>query len=434
MKKGLVLGAAALATVALAPVAEAGTVSMKGYYMFRVQSVEGGLYDGDFLADTHGTGTADESANAMRHRLEVNTEFKASEKTHAHMKFRFVDGTVEGADSNVLGQAGAVAAANTVKQAWLETEAYGVALKMGNMPITLNDGILVNHDSTAFGTFLLAKSFGDVTVIAADVKVTETDVQSSTDDTDLYAVSVLGKIADVNLQLTYAHLNAGYDFAAAPSVSDNWLGLTGSGAVAGIDYTATLLYEAGADYTGGNNTNQLDKAGWLGAVRLNGKTGFGAWNAYGFYASKNFDSISDDNMVWSNTWDMGGPGGTDLLGTWATAADRGNAVRSTDPSSNLWGIGAGLTVMAGGWKIVPQLDYVAVVEKDLNNDGVVTAADGLFDSAIAGSLFASTEIDTGTTLMIGGAYGNFDKGAGFNNGVSNIDDAGFVEASIKMAF
>ncbi|MEG3641445.1 hypothetical protein [Magnetococcus sp. PR-3] len=447
MKKGLVLGAAALATVALAPVAEAGSISMKGYYMFRAQSVDGGLVDGDFVTN----GADDGDKNAWMHRLEITSEYKASEKTHAHMKARFVDGSVDGADSNVLGADSSVASGGlTVKQAWFETEAYGVSLKMGNMPLALNDKILLNHDATAFGTFLVAKSFGDVTVIAADVKVDEghatNDLDDSSKDIDVYAASVLGKVADVNLQLTFAALDGGSGAttggagagAALSNVEGNWLALTASGALAGIDYTATMIYDGGVDYFGDAAGIQLKESDFLAALRLKGKTGFGGWSAYGFYAGEDFNSITDDNMGWSATWDMGGPGGTDLLGTWAAAADGGNSYltansKSTNASSNMWGIGAGLSIKAGGWTIKPHVDYASLVEEDLNGDGAVTAADALFESAIAGSLFASTQIDKGTTLMVGGAYGSFDEGPNFTTGTEE-DSAGYIEASIKMAF
>nr|CRH07607.1 conserved exported protein of unknown function [Candidatus Magnetococcus massalia] len=442
MKKGLILGAAALATVAVGPIADAdaGEVKLSGYYMFRMQN-----YDMDMAPDS----ATNDDGNYWTHRLSMQFDMKASEKTHAHMKVRVLDGTVDGADSPVLGNGAGNTVSGTattlwsIRSAWLETEAYGVGLKMGKLPIVLNDRLLVSNDgnTTSFGTFLLSKSFGDVTVVAAQVKVDEGNANgastngtlgASDDDADLYALSLLGKVSGINWQLTGAHLTTGDDSSTGANnggvddLDDTWLALTLGGEVSGVNYTLTGVYEAGLDSGAANlNNTMLGESGVLVGLRLKGKTGFGGWNAYGFYGSDEFTNITNDESKWSPTWDMGGTGGKDMMKNWSNA---GNA--TTSPTENMWGIGAGLTVKAGGWTIKPSLDYASVVENDYNNDSV---DDNSYDSAFGGSLLLSTSIDKGTSLNLGGGYLSLDESNSYNSATQD-DSMHVLQASIKMKF
>ncbi|MBF0125068.1 MAG: hypothetical protein HQL60_07015, partial [Magnetococcales bacterium] len=469
-----------------------------GYYMFRMQDSQ------DQLAGDNGNGTLDRS-RYWSHRLQLNMDFLASPKTHAHLVTRVLnDKVVEGADAPGLGLNGAGVAAQTnnwqIRQAWLETEAWGIGLKTGQMPISLNDDILVNHDTTSFGTVMLSKSFGDVTVVAADVRLREGDVGfqggtsvgatnlddaagpntqtggvpgllnngSNDDDEDLYVLSILGKApSNISYQITAAYLNLGKGGVVAngPATAigsglvqpdrwgqdrlhDWWLAGTIKVPVSGIDLTGTLIYENGmGGFTDGDNNatalnSQLDKSGFLGALRAKGKLGFGGWNAYGFYASKNFTNITNRNPVWSDTWDQGGPGAKDLMNLVTgnafninPAGNGGNgAGAAASPTENAWGLGAGLTVEAGGWKIRPMLDYVSLVSDSISY-GAPDRALARYDSAWGGSLMASTSIDKGTDLLLGATVVRPSDGPGrVANDNMDSKTMHLVQAAIKMAF
>ncbi|MEO5372549.1 MAG: hypothetical protein H7833_20960 [Magnetococcus sp. DMHC-1] len=95
--------------------------------------------------------------------------------------------------------------------------------------------MLVNDDTTGFATILLSKSFGDLTLVGADVRVREDNVSGKAagyrtmglgaggtavggtlsgadrDDEDLYVLSLLGKFQNVNYQLTSAYFYGGKD-------------------------------------------------------------------------------------------------------------------------------------------------------------------------------------------------------------------------------
>ncbi|MBF0160432.1 MAG: hypothetical protein HQL58_13025, partial [Magnetococcales bacterium] len=385
-----------------------------------------------------------------------------------------------------LGGAGAVGPANNwvIRQAWLETEAWGIGLKTGNMPISLNDDILVNHDTTSFGTVMLSKSFGDITVVGADVRLREGDVGyqssgvdgntrsgfaqsaligngSNDDDEDLYVLSVLGKApSNISYQVTAAYLNLGKggvvnsvltSIPGRDRLHDWWLAGTVKVPVSGIDLTGTLIYENGmGGFTSGDEdisalNHQLDKSGFLAALRAKGKLGFGGWNAYGFYASKNYTNITNRNPVWSDTWDQGGPGAKDLMNlvtqnafNQSTSGNGGNggfgpSGAAASPTENAWGLGAGLTVEAGGWKIRPMLDYVSLVEDTVNFGNSRTLA--RYDSAWGGSLMASTEIDKGTNLLLGATVVRPSDGPGRVAGDAlDSKTMHLVQAAIKMAF
>ncbi len=478
MKKSFVLGAAALAAMAVAapqgamademaepvyqPQTHSHSVKFGGYYMFRIQ-------DSDPTVSQDTSGGAD-NARYWAHRIQVNMDMTASPKTHAHMRTRIVDsGTVTGADMPGYGQGGNHAADHwDIRQLWLETELWGIGTKVGHMPISLNDRILMATDTTGFATIMLSKTFGDVTAVAANVRVNEDnrgvvgtggDNSPTTctggavlgasancqggadeDDEDLYFLSLFGKYNGWDWNLTGAYFvadsdsdyaNAGGNGAAGTgtqagdSATDGWVALTASTDLtpfgAPVDLTGTMIYETGMEgYTVGG---QAEEDGWLGAVRLKGNTSFGGWNAYGFYASQDFTNITNDNMQWSKTWDMGGPGAKDLLGNWA--ADAG-----ASESENMSGVGLGMTFSAGGWKINPMIDFAAVVEEDLGNNGV---ADQETDSAWGGTLALSTKVDEGTTLFITGVYVDPDQNDNSDT-VDTVENMHFVEASIKMKF
>jgi len=471
MKKALVLGAAAMAALAIAPnPASAGEVKMGGYYMFRAQNT-----DKTVTKDAANT----DDQQYWQHRLQMKFDMIASPKTHAHMVFRAFDNSLEGADSGFVpapdpdttGMPAAGSAGSTIsgiersrfgtterlwdiRQGWLETEAWTVGLKVGFMPISLNDRILVNDDTTGFATVMLSKSFGDITVVGADVRVREgnlgvggnpalngtlnpgvsaynTAVGSDEDDEDLYVLSLLGKASNVNYQVTGAYFNGGKGGFISNNINraeDFWLAATAGGDFAGVNATGTLIWEAGLDDGSpllGNATqvSQLKGGGGLGAVRLDGKTGFGGWEGYGFYASKNFTNITPRNQVWSATWDQGGPGGVKLMRTFATSTGVSNV------SQNMWGVGAGLILNAQGWKINPMLDYAAVVK----DQPMAGGAQAVYDDAWGGSLMLSTEIDKGTTLLLGGTAVKTGDGPG-KTAASAADTMHTVQAAVKMAF
>ncbi|MBF0624755.1 MAG: hypothetical protein HQL82_08095 [Magnetococcales bacterium] len=467
MRKSFVLGAAALAAMAVAPsIADAGEVKMGGYYMFRMINS-----DDTPQKDTNTTALSDD-ANYWAHRLQLNMDFIASPKTHAHMVTRVIDSVpVEGADS-ALADGSSVTTANAaaadtlwdIRQAWLETEAWGVGLKVGNMPISLHDNILVGVDTTSFGTIMLSKSFGDITLVAANVRVDENVTGnggkistvaagglagggSDDDDEDVYVLSLLGKAANINYQATVAYYDAGkYSTTSTLTTSgtgqdsdDLWLGLTVGGDFGGVDLTGTVLYEGGADNistTASAWQKQLEGDDFLVALRAKGKTGFGGWNAYGFYAGEDFNSITAGNAAWSPTWDEGGPGAEDLFTTLFAGNDDAvlAAQSNSDMTRNMWGIGAGLSINAGGWNIAPSLDYASVVEDIVQYNGGAANSQADYDSAWGGALTLSTEIDKGTTLALGASFADPDKGPGNNSTTEDPDTMHFVHASVKMKF
>ncbi|MEO5376881.1 MAG: hypothetical protein H7832_03730 [Magnetococcus sp. DMHC-6] len=393
MKKSLLLGAAAFAAMAYVGSANAGDVKVGGYYMFRALSQDSTLAD-DGNDDTRN----------WKHRLQVRTDFKASEKTHAHAILRILGSDMV---ENVDGQA-ATGAGIQVNQAWLETEAWGIGLKVGEMPIGLNDNILVNNvdDEKGFGTILLSKSFGDVTAILADVRVadgTTIGTPTAQDDMDLYVLSLLGSANPVNYQVTGAY----FDDQTAGDADDFWLAATVGGDFSGVNATGTVIYENGVDVAG---NGQAQNDGFLGALRLKGKTGFGGWNAYGLYSSADFDSIVGNNAHFSQTWDHGGPGAKDLLGDEGFASAQNSTTANAADTENMWSIGAGLTFESAGWTINPMLDYAAVVDENPNN----AAGGSQFkaDSAWGGTLALSTDIDKDTKLTLAGTYVDPDANAG----------------------
>ncbi len=456
MKKSLVLGAAALATLVMAAPqdSKAGEIKVGGYYMFRMQST-----DSTPIKDV----SPNDTIQGWSQRLQLNTDFIQDKTTHAHLVVRVLDSNVvQGADGSVIGGGGggvsfasnAASVAHgandwNIRKAWLETEAFGYGVKVGNMPIALNDNILVNNDDTGFGAIMFSKTFGNVTAVMADVKINEGNLgtNSSTlvtgttngyggtssngtvlapttatygakdDDVDLDVIALFGKAGNVNYGVTGAYLLAGKDSgltnaAGTPGtvMSDAWLALTLNTMLGGVDATATGIYEngmrginpalSGAAPSAANLAAQrLDKSGMLGALRLKGDlTGMAkgsGWNAYALYSSENFTPITGRNPVWSKTWDMSGPGAQDLINYWTAAA-------GTNPESNLMAVGAGLTfVPAVNWTINPMLDYVQVVKDNaIGTAGKTT--DYRTTSAWGGGVEVATKLNTATTLALTG--------------------------------
>ncbi|NGZ27287.1 MAG: hypothetical protein G8345_10425 [Magnetococcales bacterium] len=499
MKKSILLGAAALAAVTFAgAAAEAGEVKIGGYYMFRLINADSNVVE----ENADGGAAGADNLDLWSHRLQLNLDMKASEKSHAHARIRVIDSqAVSGADTGsrtgLLGEdnhgngtgAGGVNGNDAldwdVKQLWLETEAWGVGVKVGEMPVSLNDNILVNHDTTSFGTIMLSKSFGDITVVGAVVKVSEENISGMSafnaggvdlnndvytadagevaavaadkgagkDDVDLYALSLLGKGMGINYQATLAYLKAQSDSNVANALTTNandglsdwWLALTLNSTVAGIDLTGTLIYEAGMsnvpNLAAGNAvTKQFEEGDFLVALRAKGKTGFGGWNAYAFYAGEDFTNISNTTPMWSETWDNGGPHAQDLMNNAFAANTVGLGTGNnayTSPTENVWGVGAGLTVNAGGWTIRPMLDYGHVVDSNLDN---VVGDEVRVESAWGGSLIVSTPIQQDTVLSLSAQYvkPNLTTAGGAAlcvSGTTSCEDAMHqLMADIKMTF
>lgn len=452
MKKSLVLGAAALAAVAFAGPApvDAGEVKMGGYYMFRVTNFDNTLTD-----DAINVGTNADDNNYWVHRLQLNWDFIASPKSHAHMVTRVLN------SNTVQGAAGAYATNDTadddgstwaIRQAWLETEMWTVGVKVGEMPISLHDDILVNHDNTEFGTIMLSKTFGDTTVVLADVKMDENSVGglasngingavadgngntygADEDDIDLYVASVLGKTAKncgngcISYQLTAAYADAGdasgYGTAAIDLGSDNfWLAGTVGTTWNGIDLTATAIYEDGWDNYA--TTTQLAQDDFLVALRASGKTSWGSWNGYAVYAGENFNNVVPGEAGWSATWDSGGPGSADLLATWATAGGNGNNANVTE---NISAVGVGVKFNAAGWTINPMVDFASLTEDTINGN----QADS--DSAWGATLKLSHKIDQGVTLGLQGTFVDPDETNAAAAG--DVDEMHYLSADLKMTF
>ncbi|MBF0128288.1 MAG: hypothetical protein HQM02_13890 [Magnetococcales bacterium] len=445
MKKAtLVMAAAALAAIGMAPRADAGEVKLGGLYQFRGQTA-------DSTVDQNAA--TDDNEEQYLHRLQLNWDFNASKKTHAHAVLRLLDSaTVTGVNGNASATLGT--AQNNLKQAWLETEAWGVGAKAGYMPIALNDSILVGYDTTGYGALMLSKTFGDVTGVLAHVKVAEGNVgdtgtaaaeaNQDDDDQDLYVLSLLGKASTVNYQVTGAYWDsatgaAGADPAGATGNgtlttagdTDNfWLAGTLNTALSGIDLTGTLIWESGWD--GYTADSQEEEGDFLAALRAKGKTGFGGWNGYVFYSGEDFNNIVGTNAKWSPTWDMGGPGARDLMNNFALGRTANTAVTNNNAASNtenMWGIGAGLEVPAGIWTVKPHLDYAAVVEDfvgDATKNGIID-----YDTAWGGSLILSTNIDTDTELNISGHYVDPDN---TTTAPTVADQMHYVQASVAMKF
>ncbi|MGN7611153.1 hypothetical protein ACQZV8_03605 [Magnetococcales bacterium HHB-1] len=332
-----------------------------------------------------------------------------------------------------------------VKQLWLETEVMGFGLKVGEMPIALNDDVFINQDTNSSGAIVVSKSFGDHTVLGAWVKAQESTVTNEQDDADLWVLSALGKVGKLEYQGTLAYLEAGYDSVltqrggsgTAPTGTqdtDNaWIaGTVKYAASPAFNITATAIYESGwnnysdtTTITAGENNQQGD-SGYSLSTRLNGKVGGVKWNAYGVYASENYSDIQQSGGGWSKTWDMGGPGASDLVSVWTGA--QGAANNNTSDSENIWGVGAGVSFKAGKVTINPMLDFVSVVEPDITGDGNDEVK---FEDAWGGSLALSTMLNNATSLSVSGHWLNPNES---NLAGVTAQTIHFYQASLKMKF
>ncbi|MBF0448600.1 MAG: hypothetical protein HQL67_10390 [Magnetococcales bacterium] len=419
MKKSLVLGAAALAAVAAAPQADAADVKLGGYYQIRFTDADLTLSD---------VGNPDDT-QVWQQRIHLNLDAKISDKTSVHYQWRPLGSSdvVEGANQSDASNG---STDEDIKRLWMETEMYGVGVKAGNMPLSINDSLLFKDDGGSYGTVLLAKSFGDVTVVGLNVRADEGASATNDDEADVYGLSLLGKVGNINYQLTWAHLDVDANYVAAAAtaavtnastaatgatvtvvtaagaatllgadVDDDWLALTMGTEVSGIKLTGTLIWESGLDATGSilAGPNQMTGDGLLAAVRASGKTGFGGWNGYAFYAGEDFThpmSFTGNRNYeeWSPTWQQGGAGGTNLMQDWATSVGGGSGNEHVE---NMWAVGLGMSVKAGAWTIKPYIDYAAIVDDTPNNGALLTS-----DSALGGSLIATTSLDEGTTFSL----------------------------------
>ena len=446
MKKSLVLGAAALASlVAAAPQAEAADVKLSGYYQIRFTDADQTLTDSAIV----------DEYNGWHQRVQLDLDAKISDKTSAHLHMRPL-----GSSDIVTGSNSSDAQDDTtngnldIKRAWMETEMYGVAVKAGNMPLNVNDKMLFKDDGGSFGTLLLAKSFGDITVVGLQVQVYDDSSNgastSDDDEADIYGLSILGKAANVNYQLTWAHLDVGTSGTTPVAVSiadsnNDWIALTLGTELSGINLTATGIYEAGHDQTG-VTSGQLADSDFMLGLRAKGKTGFGGWSSYAFYAGEDFNhpletyTTNKNAQDFSPTWRRGGAGSVDLVNTWAgsaslspvstAAATTNGASGYADNMQNMWGVGLGLTVKAGSWTVNPNIDYVAIVEDMVG--GVDTTSS---ESAVAGSLIATTKLDEGTTFSLIGTYLKASDDDTTADGVNgDVEDMHGIQAEFKVKF
>lgn len=449
MKKSIILGLAALATTALVPVANAGEFKMGGYYYGRWQTYDANMTD---------EGTSANTGEGYVHRLQLDMDMIASEKSHAHMRVRVLDNAiVEGMDLGSVSDKGGsdtqvwagtnVADPWEIRQMWLETEAWGIGVKFGEMPITLNDNILMGDDLSSSGGLLLSKTIDNVSIVTGNIRINEDMpagfssgndgvLGANKDDSNLWLVSLFGKagLADYNFTLAYADFGSASDFmevmegvcvarngvtCATTEANNLWAALTLSGKLGYVNAVGTMIYENGYDLaqdtTGSEVKNLWSKSGVLGALRLSGETGFGEWNGYGFIASEGFNSITNDNVGWSATWAQDGPNNIDMLGTFALNADV-----NTSQNENMSGLGVGLKVNAAGWTINPMVDYAAVTK---NQSGTA------WDTAVGGSLLLSTQVQKDTTLLLEAAMM---APKGINQ--PSEDNAYYAQAGVKMVF
>ncbi len=418
MKKSLILGAAAMAAMVAAPQADASEISLGGYYQLR-------MMDSDAtMLETAG----DDNDKAWYHRMQLNVDAKVSEKSHAHLRIRPVDGSMATTGANGLNSS--ATAAWSVKQVWMETEMYGVGVKVGHLPLRINDGILIAHNGSGFSSIVLSKTFGDTTLVGLNNRVSEgatgagdNTLTADDDDVDLYGLSVVGKIGSSSYQLTYAHLESGASSVLAGADND-WIAGTLGTSLGSVKLTGTVIWEGGQDGTTSANM-QAEDSGVLAAVRLSGKTGFGGWKGYGFYSSEDFTHpVGASNYhVWSLAWDQGGVNGRDMLGGGWIGGTNSNA----NFLQNVWSVGASLDIKAGSWTISPAIDYASLVEN--NVDGLGAA---ISDSAWGGSLTATTKLDEGTTfslIAIGASPSDDD-----NNATPSVDNMHSLQAEFKIKF
>ncbi|MEO5365149.1 MAG: hypothetical protein H7831_02075 [Magnetococcus sp. WYHC-3] len=386
MKKGLILGAAAIAAIAVAPTADAVEVKTSGYYKFRV-------YDNNpnFTSAAGG-----DNNRTWGNRMQINTDFTTGASS-LHLRYRPVD-TAQLANMTGTDPRNA-AAAWAIKQLWLETSMWGVAVKVGDMPVKLNDSWLVSDGGNSFPTILLAKGFGDITVVGAEVKVQEGAANNSDDDIDLWVLSVVGASGAYNWQVTGAYADIGDGFnAGLPNGDENfWLAGTLSTQFEGMKLAGTVIWESGWENLGavvGAAAGDPDDGDFLLALNIGGDASWGGWKGYFVYAGEEFDAInkvSADEPIITAAWDEGGPGQAMLLTRALAGINYHSSVSGNAQFSNMWALGVNASLKAGGWTITPAVDFVAAADDKKSRT---------IDSAFGGSLKVSTSVADDTTFSL----------------------------------
>jgi len=453
MKKGLILGAAALATVAFAPVAESAEFKWGGYY--RVQGVSGDMTVGDNSNFTSEGGTS-KSYAYYRHRLELKLDMIASEKTAAHMVFRPIDNlNIEGGvlgDGSTANSLNANTAAWAIKRLWLETEAAGIKIQAGEMPLQLHKKLMYNDDGNSVGALILSKTFGGVTVLLGNVHSSEGTSTINDNDSDLYHLAALGKAGSISYAASLTYLDGqeanpiatptitssstGDGGTVSTDTSNEWLAVTIGAKLGGIDLDVTGIYESGYDNFDNSAvksvaTEQLADSGFMFGAHLSGSTGFGGWNAYGWYSDENFSSVSSQ-PTWSQMHNANSPD-DGLMRTALNAEGSGILMSAME---NSIGIGAELSIKAGDFTIKPGLEYLTVNETDITAPGATVVTKANTDDMVGGWLSVSTSIDTGTTMSLTGAYVDVnanDVKANLPGGV-DFDAIHSLVAEIKIVF
>jgi hypothetical protein len=385
----------------------------------------------------------------------------ASEKTAAHMHFRPVDNlSIEG---GALGDGSAANSTETadsstgngaweIKRLWLETEAAGVGIMMGEMPLQLHKKLLYNDDGGSVGALILSKTFGAVTVLAGDVHAAEGTTTINDGDADLYHLAALGKAGSFDYNVSATYLIAGsLNAIAAPTIAssstgdggtvatdtDNWwLAATVGSKMGGVDFDVTAIYEAGYDNFDQSNTKsiateQLADSGFMIGAHLKGSTGFGGWNAYGWYAAENYSSLIAQ-PAWSQMWDANSPDD----GLMRTALNYDGSGILSSGLENTIGIGGQLSIKAGDFTIAPGIEYVTLNEDQITAPNATTATKSDVEDMWGGWVKVSTAIDTGTTLSLTGAYVDVnanDVKANLPNAV-DFDAIHSLVAEIKIVF
>lgn len=430
MKKGLILGAAALAALSFAPgMSEAGDsvytdakakskVKFGGYY--RVQGVGGDINPGE-----NDNNAGNESHMYYRHRLHINMDMEASEKTAAHLQFRPVnDNWVQGGEHSLDSQGNVSSGNHThsetggttgssdggwdIQRLWMETEAAGITIKFGNMPLNLNDGQLYNDDGGSVGGLWISKKLGNVEIFAMDMHQQEGNTTSSVDDADIYALGVMGKAGNIDYNATLAYLDAEVASNTVPTVTTGssdggtenvWLAVTVGAKLGAMDLKVTGMYESGYDNydkvaTKTVWTEQAEGSGYYLSAKLSGKTGFGSWKTFGWYADEDFNALIN-KPNWNYLHDSNSPG--DMMEI--IASNTAGSINA-DEQENTYGIGGQLTMKAGKFSITPGLEYIALTEDSITAPGATTATKADIDSAWGAYLILATQIDNGTTLSL----------------------------------
>ena len=461
MKKGLLLGAAALAAVSFAPVqADAGEVKFGGYFRVQGEAGDNNLTDNSQMTTGNGGGARSQSHNLYRNRLQIKMDMIASENTKTVMVIRHVDGdSIEGASAGSVGSNSTNAMDNggsiDIKQLWFETKSAaktGVGIKFGDMPLKLNDGLLYDDDGGSVGALVLSKTFGNVTAVLGNVHFQETTTTSNDDDSDLYALAVLGKAGSLSYNGTLIYLDQQEKAVGSPTITSTatgdtagtittdtqnwWLAGTVGTKVGGMDLKVTGIYEAGYDNYENSSTKtavteQYAGSGFFLGAKLAGKTGFGSWKTFAYYSTEDFNGLAN-KPNWNYLHNSNAT--VDLM----NIAVRGNTTSTINSheQDNVHGIGAELKIKAGKFTVTPGIEYMGLTEDSITVNNTQYIAD--VDGAIGGYVGVSTEIDKGTTLSLTGAMVDPDANetAANLNGTTgrDLDAIHTVIAEIKMKF